>query len=83
MNSSLASIPPLSNLMLTPNAETLAAPAVPALSVSHMAYDSESGWSVEVARAGQWTDGTPAPNPKDLPEDVREYLIDWLTQGRS
>ncbi|SLG40030.1 Uncharacterised protein [Mycobacteroides abscessus subsp. abscessus] len=60
------------------------APSTPnALAVTHMDYDTATGWVIEVARPEQLTDGSPAPNPKDVPADVREFLIHWLSKGRA
>jgi hypothetical protein len=55
-----------------------AIPAAPPYAVTHIGFDSEYGWAVEVANSSQLTDGQVAPVAKDLPPAVREALLKWL-----
>lgn len=46
--------------------------------VTYAAYDSDTGWAVEIARPSHLKDDVAAPHPADLPDDVRTALLAWL-----
>ncbi|MGW5267221.1 hypothetical protein ACWEQ4_01085 [Rhodococcus sp. NPDC003994] len=69
---------------MSPSPGTVDAPhlessaATDALHVTHITYDSESGWSIELARPSQFTDGAVVPTPADVPDDVLAALFGFL-----
>jgi hypothetical protein len=48
------------------------------LTVTHLGFDSDLGWHIELARPDQLTDGKPAPSTADLPVDVRAALLQFM-----
>ncbi|WP_037162527.1 hypothetical protein [Rhodococcoides fascians] len=46
--------------------------------VTHLAFDIEDGWTIELARDNQTTSSPVRPRPADLPTDVRRALLQFL-----
>lgn len=51
---------------------------ITAYRVTHLSFDLEEGWSIELTRNDQTTTAPIQPMPVDLPDDVRAALIQFL-----
>ncbi|WP_032380978.1 hypothetical protein [Rhodococcoides fascians] len=53
-------------------------PARAQYEVTHLHFDVEDGWSIELKRAGQSSTTATQPALRDLPRDVRAALLEFL-----
>jgi hypothetical protein len=68
----------LTATVVRPALVSVVEPAPSAYAVTHVGFDSEYGWIIELTNSEQFSDGSVEPAAVDLPDDVRAKLLDWL-----